>query len=163
MSPIKSFLYAVRMCENLPADVEKGLDFFTFYGGARFNDLRDHPAATGEKKGVPLPDKYCLAAGFSPGCVSTAAGALQINLPTWQRIRKKSPYLADFSPSNQLEAGRRLMVEKGADSLLFAGHIAEAFFRMSPIWASLPRSTSTQPQKSIGQVLAYYQAGLTLA
>ncbi len=163
MSPIRAFLYAVRMAENLPADVERGLDFFTFYGGSRFNDLRDHPVATGEKKGVKLPDTYCRAAGFSPGCVSTAAGALQINLPTWKRVRTKGPYLPDFSPANQLEAGRRLMVEKGADLSVFAGRVDEAFYRMAPIWASLPRSTSQQPQKTIDQMLAYYQTGLTLA
>lgn len=160
MNSINAFLYAIRRSEHMQRDVDRGLDFFTYYGGSRFNDLRDHPVLTGEKQGIPLPDDYCVAAGMGPGCVSTAAGAFQINRPTWVRVRSKEPRIPDFSPSSQMEAARRLLVEKGADKLIAQGRIEEAVYRVAPIWASLPGSTSKQPGRSIADVMSYYQDGL---
>lgn len=162
-SKIDAFLYAVRRSEHLASDVASNEDFRTFYGGSRFTSFADHPVLTGEKVGVPLPPEYCRAAGFEPPCVSTAAGALQINVPTWKRIRLRGEYLADFTPASQLEAGRRLLRERGADRMIAVGDVENAVYRMAPIWASLPRSTSTQPHRSIDDVMAYYSEGLTLA
>lgn len=172
MSPIYAFLYMIRRAEHSASDVAAGLDWLTFYGGSRFGTYSDHPVLTGEKQGVPLPPDWCTAAGFSPGCVSTAAGAFQINVPTWRRVRAKHPYLSDFSPANQEQAAIRLLAERGALRLIQQGRIEEAIYKAAPIWASLPRSaadagasssTTQQGRKSPAQVLAYYQTGLAMA
>jgi lysozyme len=160
---LAALLYAIRRSEHSASDVASGADYFTFYGGVRFAGTSDHPALTGEMQGTPLPDSYCLAAGMQPGCVSTAAGAYQINLPTWRRIRVRNPFIFDFSPASQDEAAVRLITERGADRLLAQGLVDQAIYRLSPVWASLPRSQSGQPQRAIADVLAFYDEGLALA
>jgi len=136
----------------------------TFYGGARFNDLSDHPVATGEMKGKRLPDWMCRNVGLRPGCVSTAAGAYQFILPTWKRLREESrrygPRLPDFSRASQDEAARRLLIEVRAVEALEAGDIETAIRRAGTVWASLPGSTSGQPQKPMGQVLEWFRNSL---
>lgn len=159
----RALLYAIQRSEHFQGDVDSGMAYQTFYGGSRFTNMTDHPVATGEKRGIKLPDAWCRAAGYGPGCVSTAAGAYQLTLPTWQRERSQAPYLHDFSPQSQDAAALRLIAEKGADKLLAAGDVPGAIYRLSSIWASLPRSTSLQPQKSIDQVMAYYTEGLSLS
>lgn len=159
---LRALLYAIRTAEH-GAWVQDGLRYFRFYGGSGFSGVADHPVATGEKRGVPLPDRYCRGAGLSPGCVSTAAGAYQIILPTWQRVREAGrwgPRLEDFSTASQDEAARRILSESGALALLNAGNVEGAILRAGAQWASLPGSTSGQPQKAMEWVLAHYQDGL---
>lgn len=160
---MQALLYAIRRAEHFPGRVATGEDYRTFYGNTLFDSFADHPVLTGEKVGIRLPDEWCRAAGYGPGCVSTAAGAYQITVPTWRRIRVREPYLLDFSPASQDEAAMRLIRERGADRLIRAGRIADAFYALAPVWASLPRSTSNQPQKSIDAMLAYYSEGLARA
>ena len=161
-SQINAFLYMIRNAEHVPAAVRTGRDYGTFYGGASFSDFSDHPVLTGEKRGVPLPDEMCRAAGFGPGCVSTAAGAYQIIVPTWKRVRAAGswgPRLNDFSIQSQDEAARRLLIESGALRQLTAGNIPAAIEKASRIWASLPGSTAQQNPKPMGTVLAYFIDG----
>jgi muramidase (phage lysozyme) len=158
---MQALLYAIRRAEHFPGRVASGEDYRTFYGNTLFDSFADHPVLTGEKVGIRLKDEWCRAAGLGPGCVSTAAGAYQINVPTWRRIRTRAPYLMDFSPTSQDEAAMRLIRERGADRLIRAGRIADAFYALAPVWASLPRSTSSQPQKTIDAMLAYYAEGLS--
>lgn len=160
MLRMNALLYAIRRAEHSANDVAAGLEYFTFYGQTYFSNTADHPVLTGEKAGIRLPDKYCLAAGLQPGCVSTAAGAYQINLPTWQRVRVKGPRLNDFSPASQDEAAIRLIKEKRADLLINAGRVQEAFFALSPIWASLPYSNSGQPKRTLPEMMAFYDEGI---
>lgn len=158
---LDAFLYAIRCAENTPTP--DGLRYGMFYGNTPFSNLSDHPVLTGEKRGVPLSDSMCRAAGFGVGCVSTAAGAYQINLPTWAQFRaagKWGPMLPDFSPASQDECARRILVYIGAMPLIESGNIAAAFQRAGARWASLPGSSARQGAKSIGQVLAFYDDGL---
>ena len=160
--PLSALLYAIRTAEHGPWR-DDGLRYFTFYGGSAFAGIEDHPVATGEKKGVPLPDRYCKAAGLRPGCVSTAAGAYQIILPTWRRVREAGawgPRLEDFGVDAQDEAARRILLQSGALARLEAGDVEGAIRRAATQWASLPGSISGQPQKDMATILAYYQAGL---
>ncbi|MGV0999708.1 MAG: hypothetical protein ACOYBQ_10310 [Fluviibacter sp.] len=161
---LDAFLMAIRYSEHKAIDVQTDWDFNTFYGGALFSDMSDHPVLTGEFAGVKLPDKMCRDAGFKSGCVSTAAGAFQMTVPTWKDFRKSGawgPRLNDFTPASQMEAARRIIAYEGAMPLIEAGDIVGAIYKVSKRWASLPKSQAKQPQRTIGQVLAYYSDALS--
>lgn len=140
--------------------------YTTFYGGAQFQGMSDHPVATKEMRGVRLSDAMCRAAGLGPGCVSTAAGAYQFILPTWQMMRAAgaggpgSPRLPDFSPASQDEAARRLVRRIGADALLQQGRLTDAIARAGTQWASLPGSTARQPQRSMDTLVGWFSEAL---
>lgn len=140
--------------------------YTTFYGNTQFRGMSDHPVATKEMRGVRLKDEWCRAVGLAPGCVSTAAGAYQFILPTWQRLRAAgaggpgSPRLPDFSPASQDEAARRLVRQIGADALLQQGRLTDAIARAGTQWASLPGSTARQPQRSMDTVVGWFSEAL---
>lgn len=157
---VAAFLYMIRASEHVfPRDVENDAAYNIFYGGARFNDLSEHPVNTGEMKPVKLPESMCRAAGLLPGCVTTAAGAYQIIRPTWNRIRDKLG-LPDFSPQSQDRAAIELLTESGAMELLGLGDIEGAIAKAAPIWASLPGSTAQQNPKKLAYALDRYAEGL---
>lgn len=145
---LPAFAYLVRSCENTAASVADGTCYTTFFGGAQFSDLSTHPVLTGEMSGVPLDflgPKYA-------GKVSTAAGAYQINVPTWSDVSAAGawgPALTDFSPASQDEAMRRVLVLCGAWQFIQAGDLAGAIARASTRWASLPGSTAGQGGRSM--------------
>lgn len=153
---INALIYAIRRSEHSASDVASGLDFRTFFGGSRFNDLSDHPVLTGEKRGVPID---FLGPRYK-GLVSTAAGAGQIILPTWREIREIAPRLPDFSPESQLQAMRRLLQRAGAIEPLLRGDVETAIRRASTQWASLPGSSAGQGGRTMAFVLDAYQEGL---
>lgn len=164
---VRAFLYMLRSCEHLARDVESGADYSTFFGGGRFTNYIDHPVNTGELKGVPLKPEWCRAAGFPGGkCVSTAAGAYQFTRPTWNELRAAGAWgrrLPDFSPASQDEAARRLLQRIGALPLIERGEIPEAVIIASARWASLPGSTSGQPQKKMEFALSKFNQGVMFA
>lgn len=154
---LRAFLYAIRSSEHRAADVADMTDYYTFFGGARFTNISDHPVATRERLGVRLSDEMCRRAGFGPGCVSTAAGAYQFILPTWQRMRAAAgglPHLPDFSPSSQDEAARRLLAQIGALPAVLRGDWPIALQLSARQWASLPGSTAGQGGRDMPFVLA---------
>lgn len=155
---VDAFLYAIRASENTAMTLANGTEYSTFYGGKRFVDLSNHPSLTGEIPGVALPASTCIAAGFGPGCLSTAAGAYQINLPTWQQFGVGLP---DFSPASQDAAARRILDYDGITPLLLQGEIAQAIYAAAGRWASLPGSTANQGGRSLSFVLDKIEAGLT--
>lgn len=163
---LQSFLYMIRASEHaFPRDVVSGRAYSTFYGGAQFSDFSDHPVLTGELRGVPLPAQWCINAGYPDGkCVSTAAGAYQINVPTWREVRSYGgPTLPDFSPESQDEAARRILLKIGALAALTNNRVTEAIRIASKRWASLPGSTAGQGGRSMAFVLARLNEGPTLA
>lgn len=159
------FARMIQRAEHSFVDYATGMHYQTFYKGGKFRDLSDHPVITGELQPIRLTAEQCRRAGIASGnCFSTAAGAYQINRPTWQRIRGKGAYLADFSPASQDEAARRLLAELRVPQLLEAGDFAGAVAAASRLWASLPGSTAGQNPKALETVAAYYrQAGGALA
>jgi len=160
---VSAMLYMIRASEHVyPRDVENDAAYNLFYGGARFSDLSDHPVITGELKPVKLSDAMCRAAGFSPGCVTTAAGAYQLIRPTWQRLRDKLK-LPDFSKESQDRAAIELLQESGAMELLGLDDVLGAIRKASTVWASLPGSTAQQNPKSLAYALERYADGLQLA
>lgn len=160
-----AFLAMIRRAEALPG-MSDARRYTTFYGGAQFRNLSDHPVETKEMRGVRLKDEYCRAVGLSPGCVSTAAGAYGFILPTWQRMRAAgaggpgSPRLPDFSPASQDEAARRLLRQMKIDILLQQGRLTDAILKAGQAWASLPGSTSRQPQRSMDTVVGWFSEAL---
>ena len=157
--PLAAFLFAIQACETGLNAARSGASYTTFYGGSQFSDLSNHPVLTGEKSGVPLSDRVCAAAGYGPGCVSTAAGAYQINLPTWREFGADLP---DFSPASQDEAARRIVERTGALDALLNGDVETAFALASSRWASLPGSRAGQSPKSMNYALAAYETGLEM-
>jgi lysozyme len=157
---LSAFLYMIRSTEHVyPRDVVNDAAYSIFYGGSKFQNFADHPVITGEKKGVPLPDQYCKAAGLKPGCVSTAAGAYQLIKGTWTRLRDRLN-LPDFSPLSQDRAAVGLLDEIGALDLIYAGDIEGAIHKASRIWASLPGSTAQQNPKALAYALNRFDEGL---
>ena len=157
---VSAFLYMIRASEHVyPRDVENDAAYNIFYGGAHFSDMSDHPVNTGEMKPVKLSDAMCRAAGFGPGCVSTAAGAYQIIRPTWNRIRDKLQ-LPDFSKQSQDRAAVELLEESGAMELLGLDDVVGAIRKASVVWASLPGSTAQQNPKKLSYVLDRFSEGL---
>jgi lysozyme len=157
---LSAFLFMIRSTEHVyPRDVIGDAAYSIFYGGSKFQSFRDHPVITGEKKGVPLPDAMCAAAGLKPGCVSTAAGAYQLIKPTWVRLRDRLK-LPDFSPLSQDQAAVALLDESGALDLIYAGDIEGAIHKASKIWASLPGSTAQQNPKALAYALNRFDDGL---
>jgi muramidase (phage lysozyme) len=159
MDNLNAFTYAVRRSEHDARDITSGDAYFAFYGHtpdapSLFTDVSDHPAITGEKRGVPLPPDWCRRLGYADGqCVSTAAGAYQINRPTWQQFRQADPArgwarLEDFTPDSQDEAARRILEHDGVMPFVLAGNFHEAILRASKRWASLPGSTAGQHARS---------------
>jgi len=165
-SNLRAFLYMIRASEHrFPADVVNDACYSIFYGGARFTDMSNHPVLTGEMRGVPLSAEMCRNAGFADGiCVSTAAGAYQINVPTWKEIRSyDGPMLPDFSMESQDEAARRILKKTGALDFINEGVITRAVNLASRRWASLPGATSKQSPKTVQFAMARFNEGLTVA
>jgi lysozyme len=114
--------------------------------GERFTiaDFSDHPHALGWP-GYPYRGK-----------MQTAAGAYQINYPTWcdgQPILE----LPDFTRASQDSfAHDYLIVRAGASDLIEAGQIVAAIAQCAGTWASLPGSTANQPQALLSDLLDIY-------
>lgn len=153
-----AFLMALRLGEGTLG--EGG--YSTLMGGAQFNSYATHPALAGWR-GTPLSDTMCANAGFGPGCVSTAAGAYQINKPTWNRVAGKLG-LVDFTPASQDEAAWELIREKGAEADVLAGRTVAAVSKVRKIWASLPGAGYGQHEVAMASFnSAFAQAGGVLA
>lgn len=159
-SKVEALLYAIRTAEvgRVP-DEER---YYYGYGYKRFSGTSDHPVATGELQPSRLPDAMCRAAGRSPGCVSTAAGAYQFILPTWRNLRTAGSPLPDFSPASQDEAARRLLKQIGAISALNRDDIEGAIRLAGKQWASLPGSTAQQNPVAMSRALNLYRDGLAM-
>lgn len=135
---VSAFLGLVR-------SFEANGDYSVLYGGGHFADFSTHPNVR-----VPFHNP---ATGRDD--VSTAAGAYQINYPTFLEI-SRSTGLTDFSPETQDEMALWLLKKTGAYNALVAGDVEQALRLASSRWASLPGSTARQNPKSLEAALATY-------
>lgn len=154
MNPnMQAFLAMIRYSENKAAASDE-IRYRTLYGMKTFDSFADHPSFLGWP-GVPLPDRYCIAAGFSPGCKTTAAGAYQMLSNTW-REAKQTLRLPDFSPDSQDAAAVLLIRRAGAMPDVLAGRFESAIRKTARTWASLPGAGYSQPENSITQLRQIY-------
>jgi muramidase (phage lysozyme) len=158
---VAAFLKLIRTTEGTENNPRGWSPYAVTYAYAfEITDFSRHPAMLGWQ-GVPLPPQYCYAAGLSPGCVSTAAGAYQFNFPTWRDIGGID---LDFSPASQDWAATQLLARIGALDAIRAGDFNTALQLASSRWASLPYASAGQPKVSVADASAIYQnAGGTVA
>jgi muramidase (phage lysozyme) len=117
----------------------------TFGEAFTIQDFSDHPHALGWP-------------GFLwKGIHETASGAYQITYPTWVRMKAKLG-LSDFSAFSQDAAALELIREAKALEAVNGGRVTDAIAACSGIWASLPGSTSRQPQTKLGTLVQAYSA-----
>lgn len=158
---VLAFLAAIAQAEG----TAKAADPYRVCFGYRhtIEDLRDHPAITGEWRGEKLPDHQCKAAGHKPGCISTAAGKYQFIRPTWASLKSRLR-LADFGPAAQDAAAIQLLRDRGAHRPLERGDFVGAVVAARAEWASLPGAGKDQPERSLTWLqAAYLRAGGSLA
>lgn len=157
---LAAFLSMIRFAEGTDQAADP---YRVCYGYAHtIANLREHPAVSGEWRGGRLPDSMCQAAGFAPGCVSTAAGAYQILKPTWLSLRAKLN-LTDFGPAAQDACAIELIRQRGALNDVYAGRFGEAVRKVAPVWASMPGAGYAQPERKLTILAdAFTRAGGTI-
>lgn len=137
---IAAFLRAIRSGESSQGPEA----YHMLYGGSYFANMSDHPYITGEWDGEPLPADWCIAAGYSPGCITTAAGAYQITVTDW-RIMQPLLGLQDFSELSQDRYAVGKLQQFNAVDDILRGRITAAIDKVDRVWASLPGSNYGQP------------------
>lgn len=138
---VRAFLDTIRYGEGT-ADAG---GYSRIVGGGSFADFSDHP-----RRAVYLP-KY--------GIYSTAAGAYQIIVPTWDRIKAKLG-LTDFTPASQDRAALELIREKGAIEDVRAGNFETAVAKVRKVWASMPGAGYGQAEIAMAKYKAIYAQNL---
>lgn len=154
---IAAFLKMLRFSEHDYSKVVTGADYNTFVGNTAFTNFADHPVLTGEKKAIRNSAATCKRVGYPSGvCFTTAAGAYQFIVPTWQNLRAIEPRLPDFSPASQDEAARRLLDQIGAENMIRDGNFKGALAVASKVWDSLPGSGNANA-RTLDYVTAQYR------
>lgn len=142
---VKAFLRAIRLGEGT-AD-EGG--YQRIVGGDQFTTFDDHP-----RQRVWI-ERYKVW--------STAAGAYQIIVPTWDGLVEKYGF-KDFSPLTQDLAAVALIKGRGALQDVIEGRFTTAVEKCGKEWASLPGSPYGQRTETLASVEAeYLKHGGTLA
>ena len=127
---------------------ESNDDYTILYGGGHFSDFSQHPD-------IPVP----ITMGVYAGDVSTAAGAYQINFPTYNQFAPPLG-ITDFTPASQDALGAAILQATGAYDYLDADDVQGAFRAASTRWASLPGSNAGQNPQTLANALAVYTANL---
>lgn len=125
-------------------------DYYILYGGGHFSDDSAHPNIR-----VPFWNPKTQKQDFS-----TAAGAYQINFPTWSKEIQPALHLPDFTPASQDAAALFLLRKLGVLSALSNDNIPLAFAKASGRWASLPGSTAQQNPQTLTAALNAYSSYL---
>lgn len=146
---LTAFLATIRHSEG----TDRAPDPYAVCYGYKFTitDFSDHPTVLGVWHGESLAN---LGPAYA-GKVSTAAGAYQIIKPTWVSLKARLN-LPDFAGPSQDAAATELIREAGALDLVNSGQVADAIGKCHGIWASLPGSTSGQPQRSLAELVQAY-------
>lgn len=140
-SQISAFLAVIRKFESHG-------DYQIIYGGGHFSDFSSHPQV---RVPINLP-------GYE-GKFSTAAGAYQINFPTYKDFAAVLG-ISDFSPESQDRIAIAILNKCGAIDALARGNVEAAFVAASKRWASLPGSTANQhPQLMQTAIDSFVAAG----
>lgn len=142
-----AFLAMIRYAEGTAGP--RGYE--TMFGYRYFDSYADHP-----RQYLPFTD------GAGRQLKSSAAGAYQIIVKTWDALRARLG-LPDFSPASQDAAALELIRERGALADVDAGRFAAAVGKVRKVWASLPGAGYAQPERSLSSLYAVYrEAGGTV-
>lgn len=158
---LDAFLALIRSTEGSDPNPKGWNPYAVTYAYAfEIQDFTLHPSdpARGRDRwrGVPLPDEMCRDAGFSPGCVSTAAGAYQINWPTWRHFAPIAA-VTDFSWESQDRVCVEILMYEGAYESILAGRVDLALPLAGRRWASLPHAkTKKQPKVTLTRAYDIY-------
>ena len=125
-------------------------DYSVLYGGGHFSDYSEHPNVR-----VPFTNPKSGKQDFS-----TAAGAYQINFPTWSGEIQPALNLPDFSPESQDMAAEWLIQKIGAYDAAANGDIDTALRLSSKRWASLPYSTAEQNPTTLQTAMDTFESFL---
>lgn len=136
---VQAFLATIRHTES-------GGDYRILYGGSHFSDFATHP----DQK------IYFFNEATQKEDFSTAAGAYQINHPTWLLWRVLPGTPQDFSPATQDYLAVNGLKLIGALPDIIAGNFAAAIDIASGTWASLPGSRAKQHPVSFALVEGVY-------
>lgn len=123
---------------------ESNNDYSMLYGGGHFYDYSQHPRIY-----VPIN-----LPGYE-GKSSSAAGAYQINWPTYQNFAAKTG-VTGFTPDEQDVLGMAILQDTGAYDAIVNGDVMGAFRLASKRWASMPGSTAGQNPQQSSTVLNWY-------
>lgn len=137
---VQAFLAMIRHFES-------GGDYSILYGGGHFDSYAKHPDIR-----VPFFNPETQRDDFS-----TAAGAYQINYPTyltWNAIAM----CGDFSPSSQDALAITGLKLHGVLPDIMAGNFASAVAGISNVWASMPGSQAQQHPARLAMVQQIYEA-----
>jgi muramidase (phage lysozyme) len=132
---------------------ESNGDYSVLYGGSHFYDYSTHPD-------IKVPFHNPLRASHADGTPndwSTAAGAYQINYPTWKVWSVLPGTSSDFSPAAQDALAVAALRLLGALPDVVAGNFASAIDKVSSTWASMPGSKAQQNPAAFASVENTYQ------
>lgn len=148
-----AFFHLIRVGEG--TDGPTGYNMLVIPGGL-FEDMTKHP-----HKLIQVPSHTPDGAAII--IPSTAAGAYQINWPTWTDLVRLYGF-EDFTPATQDLAAVALIAMVDAVEDVLAGRVPTAIAKCAIKWASLPGSPYGQPKRSLDQALtAYRTAGGVLS
>ena len=139
---LAAFLACIRACEG--TNTANGYRYLFGSTPSRellFEDYADHPRV----KTWETHDEF-IANGRPD--FTTAAGAYQITMTTYDKIRQRLGVL-DFSPASQDALAADLIAGCGALGDVKAGKFITALRKCSGTWASLPMSQYPQPKRSV--------------
>lgn len=126
----------------------KGGDYRILYGGGHFDSYAGHP-------NVRVP--FVMPLTGKPE-ISTAAGAYQINHPTWLevqafRVATGRGLLPDFSPKSQDMAFVDILIIDGTLDSIIKGNWTDALIGLSKRWASMPMDKTGQSRLAMADAL----------
>ena len=135
---IRAFMQMIRYCEGTTGD--NGYQVMFNYVPIT-NGLVDHP-------------RHVVTTGSYQ---SSAAGAYQICINTWDMLTNNHKDLTDFHPATQDKACYYLLEYRKALADIAKNDIPSAISQCRLEWASLPGSPHGQPRKTMANALAVYQ------
>jgi muramidase (phage lysozyme) len=144
---VAAFLALIRQSEGTAQYPDP---WGTYYGGAQFSDKSCHPCEV-RADGSRVLDPVRLASGS----YTTAAGAYQITLTTWNRYGG-TPHYGDFGNAAQDQCAADIIAACGGSAQIASGDISGAQSKLASQWASFT------PANLASNLAAFQAAGGSL-
>lgn len=143
---VAAFLKMIKYAEGTDPN-GRGQDPYRITYGYNhvIQNMTDHPSNTGEWPGVQ-----------TQWGLTTASGAYQFTRTTWNDMNARWGRRS-FSPADQDARAIERMADRHALEDVRAGRFQAALDKLGNEWASLPTSTSGQPQRRVDEVISVYE------